>query len=369
MPRIAFDYIDGGAEDEVTLRANREAFRHVALRPRYLQGVAARDQSTTILGERIASPIILGPAGMQRIAHRLGEVGAAGAAAVAGTRFVLSSYSSVKLESVAATVPASTIWFQIYLWRDRKSNEALLDRVRQAGIRVLVVTVDAPLIGKRERELRRGFTLPLRPNTKMVVDLAANPRWLIEYLRGGQITFANFTELGIGTKPEALFSFMNEKLSYPGVGIEDLRWLRERWEGPLVVKGTMTAEDAVEAVDCGVDAICVSNHGGRQIDGAMASLEALPEIVAAAPSVEIYLDGGVRRGSDALKALALGAKAVFIARPYLFGLAMGGQSGAVRVLEIYRSEIDLTMALLGRSELDGIDDGSVVCRPPAVKES
>ena len=362
LPRIAFDFIDGGAEDETTLHANREAFRRWALRPRHLRGTAERDQSTTVLGERLSSPVILGPAGMQRIAHRLGEVAAARAAASAGTRYALSSYSSLRLEEVAAAAPPPTVWFQIYLWKDRRSNEELLERVRRAGIRVLIVTVDSPLSGKRERDLRNGFTLPLRPNVRMAADLAANPRWLVDYLRGGQITFANFTEIGAGKRPAALFAYVNQELAFPGATIDELHWLRERWEGPLVIKGTMTAEDAVEAVECGVDGICVSNHGGRQVDGALASLEALPEIVAAAPSVEVFFDGGVRRGSEVLKALALGARAVFVARPYLFGLAMDGQRGAELVLEIYRDEIDVTMALIGRRSLDGIDDGSVVRR-------
>lgn len=363
LPRLAFDYIDGGADDEVTLRANRRVWQEeILLRPRYLQGVEQRNQSKTIFDVPLSTPVIFGPAGLLRIASRDGELSAARAAAAEGGVYVLTSNSSVSLEEVAAAVPQERLWFQLYLWRDRERNAELLQRAAANGCRTLVVTVDVPVAGSRARDIRNGFTIPLRPNARMALDLARHPAWISDYLARGPITFANFTEMGHGRQPTALFSYINTELAHPGASLDDLRWLRETWNGELVVKGTMTPEDAEDAVNCGVDGICVSNHGGRQIDGVAATGAVLRSIVDKVDGrAAVFVDGGIRRGTDVLKALALGAAAVFIGRPYVYGLGAGGEQGAARVLQIFKQEIDLALALTGCDDISKVDLRRVAC--------
>jgi isopentenyl diphosphate isomerase/L-lactate dehydrogenase-like FMN-dependent dehydrogenase len=357
---MAFDFIEGGAGDELTVAENRRAFGRWALRPRYLRDVARRDQTLTVFDAPLSTPVILGPTGLQRIAHVEGELGAARAAAAEGTVYVATSHSSYAIEDIVARAGAASVWFQLYLWRDRGRSREMLDRARAAGLPVLFVTVDAPVLGKRERDLRNGFSIPLKPSAGMVADLALHPRWLVHYARGGPITFANYTHMGAGRKPKALFRYINEELSHPGATIADLAWLREEWHGPLVVKGTLTAEDAVEAVDAGADGICVSNHGGRQLDGAVATVDALPAVVeAVGDRAVVLMDGGVRRGADVAKALALGARAVLIGRPYVYGLAWDGERGVRRVVELLKEEIDITLAMLGTPELARLGRDSV----------
>jgi L-lactate dehydrogenase (cytochrome) len=360
LPRIAFDFIDGGAGDEWTLRENRRAMDDVTLLPRTLQGVAKRDQGLRVFGQALETPVVLAPAGLLRIASRWGELAAARAAVSRGTIYTLTSNSSIALEEVGRHVQGDRVWFQLYLWRDRARNAELIERARAIGCRVLVITVDVPVAGKKDRDRRNGFTLPLQPSPAMVLDLARHPRWVWDYLRGGPITFANFTELGKGRKPEQLFSYINSELSHPGANFDDLAWLRSQWDGPLVVKGILTAADAHDLVDAGVDGICVSNHGGRQLDGVPAAISALPEVVdAVGGRAEVFVDGGFRRGSEVVKALALGARAVLVGRPYVWGLAMDGQRGAETVLDIFKQEIDLTLALIGRQDLAAVDDSAV----------
>jgi L-lactate dehydrogenase (cytochrome) len=361
LPRLAFDYIDGGADDEITLRANRRVWQEeLTLRPRFLQGVEKRNQRKSIFGTSLSTPVIFGPAGLLRIASRDGELAAARAAAREGTVYVLSSNSSVSLEEVAADVPSDRLWFQLYLWRNRARNAELLERAAANGCQTLVVTVDVPVAGNRSRDMRNGFTIPLQPNARMALDLARHPRWIQDYLARGPITFANFTEMGEGRQPTQLFKFINTELAHPGATLEDLRWLRETWSGKLVVKGTMTTEDAEDAVACGVDGICVSNHGGRQIDGVAATGAVLRGIVeTVAGRAAVFIDGGIRRGTEVLKALALGADAVFIGRPYVYGLGAGGEEGAARVLQIYKQEIDLALALIGCDDIDKVDFGRI----------
>jgi isopentenyl diphosphate isomerase/L-lactate dehydrogenase-like FMN-dependent dehydrogenase len=357
LPRLAFDYIDGGADDEITLRANRRVWQEeIVLRPRFLQGVEERNQSKTIFGTSLSTPVLFGPAGLLRIPRWEGNLAAPPPPAREGTVYVLSSNSSVSLEEVAASVPGDKLWFQLYLWRDRARNAELLERAAANGCETLVVTVDVPVAGNRSRDLRNGFTIPLRPNARMAVDLARHPAWIQDYLARGPITFANFTEMGHGRQPTQLFKYINTELAHPGASLEDLRWLRETWSGRLVVKGTMTPEDAEDAVGCGVDGICVSNHGGRQIDGVAATGAVLRSIVEQVDGrAAVFIDGGIRRGTEVLKALALGADAVFIGRPYVYGLGAGGEVGAARVLQIYKQEIDLALALIGCDDIAKVD--------------
>ena len=327
LPRMVFEFVDGGAGDEVTLRANRSAFEPWVFRPRMLVDVSERDQRVTVLGEELSLPVIFSPAGLLKLVHRDGELGAARAAAAAGTVFTLSTGSSYTIEQVAEAASGPQ-WFQLYLWSDRSVIEGLVERAKAAGYRALCLTVDVPVVSRRERDIRNGMRIPPRPTAANALDTLRRPDWLLGYLRDRDITFANFTELGLGTSATALGTFTNTKMVNPGQSWEDLDWLRELWSGPLLVKGVLTGDDARQAVDRGADAVVVSNHGGRQLDGAPGALAALPEVVAAVGDrTEVLLDGGVRRGADVVKAVALGARAVMMGRPYVYGLGAGGGTG------------------------------------------
>ena len=356
LPRLAFDFIDGGAEGEVTLRANRQAFDDLTFRPRYLQDVSRRDQETSVVGTRLSLPVMLAPTGLTRIASRNAEVDAARAAGREGTVYVLSAMASTSIEEVARAAEGP-LWFQLYLWRDRSMVDSLVSRAEKAGYQALVVAVDVPVSSKRERDYRNGFVLPPRIRFGTALDAVRHPRWLWNLLTGPPITFPNVVGEGGGTGAVVLGKYVNEQLCNPAQGLDDLRRLRDTWSGPLLVKGTLTVEDAEEAVACGVDGIIVSNHGGRQLDCAPASVTVLPEVVEAVRGrADVLLDSGVRRGSDVVKALALGAKACLIGRPYLYGLAVGGEAGARRVIEILRTEVDLCLALIGSNSVSALNE-------------
>jgi isopentenyl diphosphate isomerase/L-lactate dehydrogenase-like FMN-dependent dehydrogenase len=362
LPRVAFDFIDGGADSEVTLRRNVEAFERLSLRPRHLVDVSSRSLETTVLGERVGLPVLIAPTGMSRVAGRGGDVAGARAAAAHGAVFVLSTMSSDSIEDVRAAATGS-LWFQLYLWAERSILERLLDRARAAGCRALVVTVDVPVIGNRRRDARNGFALPPRVRWRTAADLLSHPRWLAH--APSAVGAAHFLD-DAGVRPSATMEharLVNRLLANPGSSWRDLIWLRDRWDGPLLLKGTLTAEDARLAVECGVDGIVVSNHGGRQLDGAPASIHALAEVAeAVGDQVELLVDGGVRHGTDVIKARALGARAVLVGRPWLYGLAAGGEAGVAGLLEILRREIDRALALLGRPRFDDVD-ASVLGKP------
>jgi isopentenyl diphosphate isomerase/L-lactate dehydrogenase-like FMN-dependent dehydrogenase len=358
LPAIAFDFIDGAAEDEVTLRANRRAFEEIAFRPRALVDTVDRPQSTTLLGTEIATPIVLAPTGYTRLASRNAEVEAARAAARAGTIYCLSTMASTSIEEVARAAEGP-LWFQLYLWRHREISDSLVRRARDCGYQALVVTTDVPVASKRERDLHNGFVLPPRIRPGRAAEILLHPHWLWDLLTAPPITFTNLSEVGRSRKSHS--DFVNRELSNPSASYDDLRRLRDEWQGSLLVKGTMTAEDAELAVASGVDGIVVGNHGGRQLDGLPASIEALPEVVeAVAGRADVLLESGIRRGSDVVKALALGARAVMIGRAYVYGLAAGGEEGAVKALEILSHEIDLCLALLGRKGIADLDESAVV---------
>ncbi len=340
VPRAAFDYIAGGAEDEVTLRRNREAFGHWVLRPRVLVDVSRRDTSTTVLGQRVSMPILVAPTALHGLVHPEGEVATARGTAAAGTLMVASTLTTRSLEEIAAVGPAPR-WFQLYVYRDRRVTEALVRRAAAAGYHALCMTVDTPLAGHRERDERNSFTLP--PG----------------------LSLRNFDGLGMDRFPgtpgggSGLAAYSSQMFD-PSVTWRDVEWLRGLSPLPVVVKGVMTAEDATLAVEHGVAGVAVSNHGGRQLDGSLGTLDALPAVVAAVRGrAEVYVDGGVRRGTDVLKALALGARAVLVGRPVLYGLALGGSEGVRATLEHLRSELDLALALTGRTAAGGID-GSLI---------
>lgn len=349
LPRMIFDFLDGGAEDEVALRRNRRAFDRLALTPSYLADVADRDLTTTVLGRRLSSPVLLAPAGLLRLLHPQGEVAAAEAATARGQGYVLSTAASASIEEVAGAAPGPR-WFQLYLWRDREVVAWLVERALEADYDALCLTVDVPAYGQRERDLRNGFGVPLRITPRRAVDVAFHPRWLLGLARTPKVTFANLRGIegaqGDGAVP--LIRYVDQELTNPAATWDELAWLRSIWPRRLVVKGVLDPEDARRAVDAGADGIVVSNHGGRQLDTAPASMCALPAVVAAVgDAAEVLLDSGVRRGSDVAKALALGARACLVGRPYLYGLAAGGRAGVGRALEIFDDELSRTLALVG----------------------
>jgi isopentenyl diphosphate isomerase/L-lactate dehydrogenase-like FMN-dependent dehydrogenase len=356
LPRVVFDYVEGGAGDEVTVRRNLTGFERYAFRPRVFTDVAVRDQSTTLLGERIASPLMLAPTGLIGTIVPRAEIMAARAAEKMGIPFALSSMATCSLEDVARAAHPS-LWFQMYIWRDRGLTRHFVERARAAGCRALCLTLDVQVLATRDRDARNGFfTVPSRVTAGSVLGALAKPGWLWRQARGPFPTFANFAGVaGAGRTPQDLGHFATQQLD-PSVTWRDLDWFRSIWSGPLALKGILSAGDAALAVDHGADAVVVSNHGGRQLDGAAGAIEALPEVVdAVAGRADVILDGGVRRGRDVVKAIALGARACMIGRPFVYGLAAMGERGAERAIEILRDEVDRTMALLGVSNLASLD--------------
>ena len=327
LPRIVWDYFAAGADDEHCLRRNREAFERVTLHHRVLVDVAQRELATSVLGQRIAMPVGVAPMAFHRLAHTHGELASVRAAGDAKTLFVLSTLSNTAVEDVVAAA-SGPVWFQLYIYRDRAATEALVARVEAAGCRALVLTVDAPLIGRRERDVRNRFALP--------------SGLTIANLHG-----ASHAQLAPVAGDSALTSYVANLLD-PKLTWDTIGWLRSITKLPVVLKGIVRADDAVRAVEHGASGIMVSNHGGRQLDAAPATLDVLPRIAdAVGGRTEVFLDGGIRRGTDVIKAIALGARAVFIGRPILWGLATGGRAGAAAVLGVVRREVDLAMALCG----------------------
>jgi isopentenyl diphosphate isomerase/L-lactate dehydrogenase-like FMN-dependent dehydrogenase len=361
LPRAVFDYIDGAAEDELTARRNREYLQRLIFDPRVLVDVGAIDQSVTIFDQRISTPLILAPTGLCGMATNRGEILAARAAVRCGSVFTLSSMSAVSIEDVMRDAPGPH-WFQLYVWRDRELTRKLVDRAQKAGYKALMLTVDVPVAGQRERDLRNGATIPPRITLRNALDSAMKIGWLLRMARDPWIDFANLKESGLGVRSAggvALGSYVNAQFD-PTLNWDDLSELRRQWTGPLLVKGIMSAVDAQRAADYGVDGIVVSNHGGRQLDGAPGSIEVLPEVAAAVGQhMTVLFDGGIRRGSDVVKAVALGANACLIGRPYLYGLGAAGQRGAEQAIEILRREIARTLALVGRPTIAALDAGAL----------
>lgn len=363
LPGGVFDYIDGAAEDERTLDRNSSAFGRIEFRPRVLTDVSACDPSTTLLGEPLSMPLVLAPTGFTRIADPAGELAVARSAERAGLPYALSTMGTRSIEEVAE-VSGGRKWFQVYVWKDTDLVAEMLDRAKRHDYEAIVITVDTAVLGRRERDVRRGFTLPPKIGLETFIDGALHPRWTLDFLRSEPIAFANVVgrSVGDGSTAVSLGQYANDQfdqsLSWDRIG-----WFRDHWSGPIVLKGIQTVDDAKRAVDAGVEAIALSNHGGRQLDDAPVPVELVgPVTDAIGDAAEVICDGGVRRGSDVVKAVALGAKACMMGRAYLYGLGAGGERGVDHVLEMVDAGVRRTMALTGARTVDEIGPQLVAWR-------
>jgi isopentenyl diphosphate isomerase/L-lactate dehydrogenase-like FMN-dependent dehydrogenase len=356
LPRVVFDYIDGGADAEITLRENCRAFEAVNFRPRSAVAVSSCDLRVRVLGTDLALPLLLAPVGSSRMFWPLGEAVAARAAGEAGTTYVLSTLSGTRLEDVKAA-SRGPCWYQVYLCGGRAVAESAIARARAAGYSALVVTIDTPVAGLRERDARNGTKELLTRNPWTMLpwlpQFLSRPRWLVDFVAdGGLMSFPNVV------LPDGPMGYadVGAALEASTVCWADLAWIRQQWNGPIVIKGVHTADDARRAVDAGAGAVVVSNHGGRQLDGVAATLRVLPEVVeAVGKQVEVLLDGGIRRGGDIVKALCLGARAVLIGRAYAYGLGAAGQPGVARAIDILGSDVARTLKLLGCPSVAALD--------------
>jgi L-lactate dehydrogenase (cytochrome) len=348
LPGGVFDYIDGAAEDERTKAGNESGFGRIQFRPRVLRDVRTVDTSTTLLGARVPFPLVLAPTGFTRIADPQGELAVARAAERAGVPYSLSTLSTRSIEEVAA-VSSGRKWFQVYVWRDRGLVKEMLDRAAVAGYEAIIITVDTAVLGRRERDVRRGFSLPPKIGWDTILDGILHPGWTLDFVRAEPIAFANVVgrSVGDGSDPISLSEYINTQFD-PGLSWDDVEWFRSQWDGPVVLKGIQTVEDARIAADNDIDAIALSNHGGRQLDDAPAPIDLVAPVAdAVGGRTEIICDGGVRRGSDIVKAVSLGASACMAGRAYLYALAAGGERGVDHVLEFMQAGVERTMTLCG----------------------
>jgi L-lactate dehydrogenase (cytochrome) len=359
LPRLLFDYIDGGADAELTMRSNSARLDELRLRPRTGTWVPRPDLATEVLGVRLSMPVLTAPCGGMRLVHPTGDLAVARACARAGVAPVVPSGGGFSLEDVAAT--GGPQWFQLYKFGSQDGMEMLVEQAGRAGYRALVVTVDTAVAGNRERDFRNGFSYNLRINARSALRLgpqmARRPRWTMRFLRDGMpFELPNTAQFGSDGRAMPLTEMARGGAESFSPTWQDIELIRQSWDGPLVVKGLLTGDDARRAVDLGADGVVVSNHGGRQLDGVPATVDALPEVVAAVgDSVDVLFDSGVRRGGDVVKALALGAKAVLVGRPVVWGLAIAGEAGVDHVLELLRSQLVRTMCLLGCASVAELD--------------
>lgn len=357
LPRPIFDFIDGGAEDEDTLRQNESAFSDWELLPKPLNGAAKRDLSTSLFGHTLSSPLLIGPTGLAGLFWPQGEVAAANAASDYGTVYCLSHGSVCTLEQLAK-MHQGLKWMQVFIYKDRGFTRELATRAQESGYDALVLTIDNQLIGKRERDIVNGFTIPPRLDLSQMLAFAKKPSWWWAMRHElANVTFGNYVQSNSPESVAALAARMGSLLD-PSMSWEDVDMVRAHWKGRLILKGVLHPDEASQAVKHGVDAIIVSNHGGRQLNGAIASVRALPAVIQAVNgAIPVLLDGGIRRGSDIFKAVALGASAVLIGRPHLWGLSVAGKDGVQWVLEMLHGELDRTMGLAGASNIEEIRTG------------
>ncbi|MGH8678786.1 MAG: alpha-hydroxy acid oxidase, partial [Burkholderiales bacterium] len=352
--------IDGGAQDETTLRANIDDFQRIRFMTRTLTDISRRDQSVTLFDRRYDCPLVLAPTGLTGILSRRGELSAVRAAHRHNVPYCLSTLATCSIDDIAREVDAPN-WFQLYVLRDRGLTKAFIERARQARCSALVLTIDTKMQGPRERDMRNGFTVPPRFTLGTMLDFGLHWRWLLDVGFGPKIMFRNF--IGTGAESDnavTITQFIAGQYDLT-VNWRDVEWFKAQWGGPVVLKGILSPEDATRAVEHGIDGVIVSNHGGRQLEGGVSAIVALPGVVDAVQgSIPVLLDGGIRRGADVVKAIALGARACMIGRAWLYGLAAGGEAGVDRALTILREEIDLALALLGRPTLAELDRSALV---------
>jgi L-lactate dehydrogenase (cytochrome) len=337
-----FDYTDGAAGDEISLRRSRQAYARVEFQPQVLRDVSAVDTSTTVLGRPAASPLAFAPTGFTRMMHTEGEPAVARVAARAGIPYALSTLGTTSIERLAAAVPEGRRWFQLYLWRDRGPARDFVARARESGFEAIILTVDTPVAGPRLRDVRNGLTLPPSLSVRTLAEGALHPAWWFDLMTTDPLEFASLNRF------EGTVADLVGRMFDPALAMADLSWLRSAWDGPLVVKGIQTVADARAVVEAGADAVIVSNHGGRQLDRAPTPLEVLPEVVdAVGDRAEVYVDGGILSGADVVAAVACGARAAFVGRAYLYGLMAGGERGVQRAADILQDDVARTLALLG----------------------
>jgi L-lactate dehydrogenase (cytochrome) len=354
VPKAFFEYADGGSYNEETLRANRAELEPIKLRQRVMVDVSERSLATTIVGQKVSAPFALAPIGLCGMQHGDGEILSAQAAEEAEIPFILSTMSINSIEQVAEAT-TKPFWFQLYVIRDRGFSKDILSRAAKAGCNALVLTVDLQVLGQRHRDLRNGMTVPPQIRLKNIVDMATKPEWVFSILKGKSKTFGNLAGHVKGMDDvTSLAQWTNQQFD-PALSWKDVDWIKKVWPGKLIIKGILDVEDAKTAVELGADAIVVSNHGGRQLDGAQSSISALPAIAQAVGSdTEVLFDGGIRTGSDMLRALALGARACLVGRAYIYGLGAGGKPGVAKAIDILKKELSVSMALTGTTRVGDI---------------
>ena len=356
VPRMFYDYADSGSWTEGTYRANESDFQKIKFRQRVAVNVDNRSTTSTMVGQKVAMPVALAPVGLTGMQHADGEIKAANAAKKFGVPFTLSTMSICSIEDVASGTSNHPFWFQVYVTRDRSFIERLIERARAAKCSALVLTLDLQILGQRHKDLKNGLSAPPKLTLRNIANIMTKPQWALGMLGTQRRGFGNIIGHVTGVDDMGSLSEWTAKQFDPTLNWADVAWIKERWGGKLILKGIQDVEDARLAVKSGADALIVSNHGGRQLDGAESSIQALPAIVDAVGSqIEVHMDGGVRSGQDVLKALALGAKGVYIGRPFIYGLGAMGEAGVTKALEIIHKEMDISMALCGKSSIAQVD--------------
>jgi L-lactate dehydrogenase (cytochrome) len=363
VPRMFYDYVDGGSWTEYTYRANEADFQRIELRQRVAFDITQRSTATRMIGQPVSMPVAIAPTGLTGMQHADGEILAARAARAFGIPFTLSTMSICSIEAVAQATQRHPFWFQVYVTRDRRFVEDLIERARAANCSALVVTMDLQVFGQRHKDKRNGLSIPPKPTLRNLANLASKPRWCLNMLRTRHRQFGNIVGHAKGVDTIASLVDWTREQFDPRLSWQDVTWIKQRWGGKLIVKGIQDPDDARLAVEHGADAVIVSNHGGRQLDGAGSSIAALPGIVEAIGRyAEVHLDGGIRSGQDVLKAIALGAKGTYIGRAMLYGLGALGERGVSMALEVIRNELDLSMAFCGRTDIRDVDSGILLPR-------
>jgi L-lactate dehydrogenase (cytochrome) len=356
VPRMFYDYADSGSWTESTYRANESDFQKIKLRQRVAVNMEGRSTATTMIGQKVAMPVAIAPTGLTGMQHADGEILAARAAKKFGIPFTLSTMSICSIEDVSKGTDGHPFWFQLYAMRDRDFIERLIERARAANCSALVITLDLQILGQRHKDLKNGLSAPPKLTLANMINIATKPRWALGMLGTPRREFGNIVGHVKGVENMGSLSAWTAQQFDPRLNWGDVEWIKKRWGGKIILKGIQDVEDARLAVESGADAMIVSNHGGRQLDGAQSSIEALPAIVdAVGKQIEVHMDGGIRSGQDVLKARALGAQGTYIGRAFLYGLGAMGQPGVEKALQIIHNELDLTMAFCGRTQMDSVD--------------